>query len=1042
MKDGRRINLKRAISLLIVITMLAANLVVSFAQSEATVKYEREYELIKGFGIVDDKFSPESELSRGEFASLIAKLLYSYISYADTSGIKGFSDVSSSYEYNDEIKALKELKIINGDGFGNFYPEKPITMSAAITMAVNALGYSAYAGIKGEWPTGYYIVAKETNLLSDLDITETVSGYQAAKLLYNILKSDILKITFEIPGSENFTVEPANEKGMEYFFKIKEYDGIITDVGYFGITGNAGEGKTVLSDYLTNETYIFNYNNNELVEYIGYRVNLYSKYDEESGKNNVVYFEVNEKMIEKSLNGDEIISYNSNYIETEENEETGKINKYNLSSSVNIIRNGIRTAKLSAISFDNGFVKLIDYNNDKSYDAVLITDFEKVILTDSFSKESGIIRCRINPKNSLKFDEEELKRVRVVKNGITSDFSSLAINDIVSVAKSEEKTDGYYLYALYASDKVCEGSVTSTDYSNGYIHIDGVEYKISSSYIKGSEDSLYDVAIGSEVAARMDVCGKIIYFDNTSQSTTNYAYLINLYQKNSVENEPLLRVYTLYNEFSDYEISDHCKIDGKILNGKSESADAGNGNQSLSKFDEIRELLCIRPDRSIDIPAPEVQRIQNKSITSINPRPAIIKVNGKGSIVSIETDAPNYDNEKDENNAPETLKPGQRFFKSGFDPAYLNSLNTANGEFFVTDKTTVLLVPDIDRYGMTSTYSNTNISTFELDLGDINNYKVGGLADLKGQLDVQIYDQDPFTGVVDLVVVRGAKLTESVLIGPVYVYEKMTDFYDSEKEKMVKKLYFLNGSSEFEALYDKDEIHEYYNNIVFGGKYPISFANTGTSSERATDYIDVEPLKQGDVVALTLSGRYIDHIQRDVNLSLINDKRVSSYRASLPGNPYLATAFQSGNTGIPYDQRNYPVRNSYRETMNLELFIPMTLRGETIKMLIPYSPGTTTMGFLKEFISAQNINECQIKFVKLNPSTLKVMIVEETECDVHNDNCKYHIRPGSLDDVIYAETISDGNYNKASRIYSYSIHGAYDTFVVFNLTEKHATYVK
>lgn len=102
-----------------------------------------KYEIVdftnKGYlnGKPDGGFHPQDTITRAEFVKVINRMF----GLTTTSGVT-FTDVPSGYWAKDEIDIAVTNGVAQGDGAGNFEPEKPITRQEAAKMIANYLNIS------------------------------------------------------------------------------------------------------------------------------------------------------------------------------------------------------------------------------------------------------------------------------------------------------------------------------------------------------------------------------------------------------------------------------------------------------------------------------------------------------------------------------------------------------------------------------------------------------------------------------------------------------------------------------------------------------------------------------------------------------------------------------------------------------------------------------------------------------------------------------------------------------------------------------------
>ena len=86
-------------------------------------------------GVGNNKFEPERNITRAEFASIIVRAL----GLKPESKINPFNDVAKDAWYNDSVGTAYEYKLISGYGEGKFGPQDNITREQAMAMISNAM---------------------------------------------------------------------------------------------------------------------------------------------------------------------------------------------------------------------------------------------------------------------------------------------------------------------------------------------------------------------------------------------------------------------------------------------------------------------------------------------------------------------------------------------------------------------------------------------------------------------------------------------------------------------------------------------------------------------------------------------------------------------------------------------------------------------------------------------------------------------------------------------------------------------------------------
>lgn len=127
----------------------------------------------------------DSNITRAEVAKMLC--VAGSIKLSQHSG--GFKDVAESYWAYGYINAAKEKGIINGDGSGNFNPNKNITNEEIVKMIVCLLGYGEMAEMRGGYPAGYTALASNLGITNGLKLKAETPAVKrdVAIMIFNAL---------------------------------------------------------------------------------------------------------------------------------------------------------------------------------------------------------------------------------------------------------------------------------------------------------------------------------------------------------------------------------------------------------------------------------------------------------------------------------------------------------------------------------------------------------------------------------------------------------------------------------------------------------------------------------------------------------------------------------------------------------------------------------------------------------------------------------------------------------------------------------------
>ena len=128
--------MKKSLSLLVAIAMVFSMFAtVAAAATDTQSKYNelKEAGVFRGTG--DGSAALENEMTRAEFAGIIARL-----TGVTSSGTAKFNDVPSSHWASKDIAAVAEAGYMEGTGNNNFAPSKNVTLQELIKVAVTIVG--------------------------------------------------------------------------------------------------------------------------------------------------------------------------------------------------------------------------------------------------------------------------------------------------------------------------------------------------------------------------------------------------------------------------------------------------------------------------------------------------------------------------------------------------------------------------------------------------------------------------------------------------------------------------------------------------------------------------------------------------------------------------------------------------------------------------------------------------------------------------------------------------------------------------------------
>lgn len=165
--------------------------VVGTTFEDAVVRLEG-LEVLKGYP--DGSFKPSNNITRAEYAAVVARVKGLEAAAMNNMGATIFGDVPANYWASGYINESVQAGLIKGMGIYNgvntFGPQLNITYEQAVTLVVRALGYETEAEANGGYPTGHLMIANREGLLQGVNGTmgQLATRGLVAQLTYNALE--------------------------------------------------------------------------------------------------------------------------------------------------------------------------------------------------------------------------------------------------------------------------------------------------------------------------------------------------------------------------------------------------------------------------------------------------------------------------------------------------------------------------------------------------------------------------------------------------------------------------------------------------------------------------------------------------------------------------------------------------------------------------------------------------------------------------------------------------------------------------------------
>ena len=535
-------------------------------------------ELLSALGIVngdaDGYFRPNSQLTRGEFAKIVANIFsedmriisdYPFVDVGDDVSLKGA--VSIVYGYG--------LMLGKGDGY--FRPEEPITGAEAVKTLVALAGYTSMAEARGGYFNGYHSVAMENGILKNLNINfaKPITRRQAALMTANALEVKPLDIIGVKDGSNVYS-KNANTL-LESYAGIYKERGIVTANKFTALysESSAKDGMVRITADDVEESYVVY--DSAVYDYLGYHVEFYYSIDKSSEDKELLYLREYNTVTQK-IEPSDIQSYADGTLTYYDNNE--RSDDVYIQPTAPIIKNGVYLGRLAHtmtvqgdLSMPSGMLKLIDNDHDKKVDIVIIYSYVNGLI-DSISKSKNKIFLKGNQSIEFNFSDD---RNRIIKDGKEITSEELNNFDCVSVAVS----DNGDVTTVYVSTSASISGVLDT-VDKESVYIDGQEYELGgridlNGRIYGVQDFLKKLTLGTDITVYFNIDNKVVALYG-GKTEDQYGYLMNaLYDDNM--SQLWLRIFTQNGKVVRLEGDERIRISGKkeyakdvyqmLLNGSS-----------------------------------------------------------------------------------------------------------------------------------------------------------------------------------------------------------------------------------------------------------------------------------------------------------------------------------------------------------------------------------------------------------------------------------------------------------------------------------------
>lgn len=456
---------------------------------------DETYSVVYRLGIIDESEAEDEDviLTRGDFL----KIAYNIKNYDNkdtepSANTSYFRDVGVYHYAAGYIQFLVSAGVVKGYETGDFLAEQEITVDEAARMLLRCAGYGVYEDYGFGSLSTYISQIKK-------DVGQKVTYEAAAKMVYNLLFTDTMKLTTvgNAFGYETSDIVLKEILNMDYV------DGTVEAVGGICLYDKEVSDSEIIVDENNYEA-----SENITVDLLG----MYARVIIDDGvavaamplKNTVMIIAAEDI---EGVSGDKV------YYNDGDKSRTVKTAK-----TKDILYNGYAVESLTGNLPEYGNITLIDRNSDGTYDVVLVEEYHSYLVKSAGVNSEGItVKTNDGEKTFILKDYEKSEVLK--SSGSAAKLASVAENDVVMLYTYKKE----YIKVIVITDKreiTIKGFGTNTN-GHSVIKSEDSEYEYYDNYYVNSEP-----ALGETVTLCLDATGKVVGIISKSSPSWKYGYVV------------------------------------------------------------------------------------------------------------------------------------------------------------------------------------------------------------------------------------------------------------------------------------------------------------------------------------------------------------------------------------------------------------------------------------------------------------------------------------------------------------------------------------
>jgi len=480
-------------------------------------------------GYPDGTFRPESNITRAEFAALLARVM----KFSSGSVPSGFADVPESHFASGAVSYVSSMGYMKGTSATTFEPEENIKVVDVMTTLIRLTGYEAMAEDKGGYPYGYISVAYSIDLCDNLEVLNTDSPAtrnECAVLLYNALFVNTLEPVY---GTSDYQI--SDNCLYDMYFSSDENNhlyGIVEATEMTSIYDYEGcdENRVVIGGKLYDSSDV------DISALLGYGVEIHLTRGKSSSVPKIISaVSYNTEITE--IKSKDINEISDDYLTYFENENAKKDYTLKFDEDMRIIYNGKYLEppyKMTNIIPSKGDIRVIDNDSDGRMEVMFVDEYSSFIVERVNVNSSSILlkNDKFNGQSAIHLDPSgrELEYILVDENGDAIELGEINEWNVVSVKSDKKQT----AMTLIVSNKTVSGTSFEIDHSDDSVIIDGVKYDVTF--------DINDFEADKENIYLVDAFGNIVGINEDEISEKSYSVVSDVNKSKSLDGKIMLKL--------------------------------------------------------------------------------------------------------------------------------------------------------------------------------------------------------------------------------------------------------------------------------------------------------------------------------------------------------------------------------------------------------------------------------------------------------------------------------------------------------------------